>query len=264
MDDKSLIVYRPIGIFRCDKHHPAEAASQGHLDQSDEKGLIELYDGQNFEQAVRGLGTMTHLWVLFHFHQKENWKPLVQVPRGSQDKQGVFGTRSPHRPNPIGLSLVRIEEVDQRKIWVSEFDLLNETPILDLKPFHPEADMPTGDFRAGWMDHLNDDEYHIQTTPLFEKQATFLHSRGVRQLPTFCKQQLRFDPFNAKKKRVKKTSPTTSMIAYRTWRIHFSYEGQNIRLEFIQSGYSDADFKEPEDRWQDRQLHIEFIRAFGR
>lgn len=264
MDANSLIVYKPIGIFRCDKNSPAETASQGHLDQSDEKGLIELFEGQNFEQAVRGLGTMTHLWVLFHFHQKDGWKPLVQVPRGSQDKQGVFGTRSPHRPNSIGLSLVRIEEVDQRKIWVREFDILNETPILDLKPFHPEADRPSGDFRAGWMESLNEEEFLIQTTDLFDRQAMFLYAHGVKQLPSFCKQQLRFDPFNTKKKRVKATSPTTAVLAYRTWRVHFSHEGNEIRLEFIQSGYTDSDFAESEDRWQDRDAHLEYIKVFGR
>ena len=99
---------------------------------------------------------------------------------------------------------------------------------------------------------------------LFDKQATFLYAHGVKQLPAFCKQQLRFDPFNSKKKRVKTTSPTTAVLAYRTWRVHFSLEGSEIRLEFVQSGYSDADLTAAEDRWQDRETHLEYIKIFGR
>lgn len=259
----TALVLQPIGVFRSEKKRPYEAPSQGHLDQSGERGLIELNPGQNFEQAVRGLGRMSHVWVLFWFHQKENWKPLVTVPRGATEKQGVFSTRSPHRPNPIGMSLVEIDEVGERRIWVRNFDILDGTPILDLKPFHPDADVPK-DPRYGWLENLHQEEYAIATTPLFDREAQFLFARGVRMLVPFCNQQLRFDPFNSEKKRVKFESEDRGVLAYRTWRIHFMTTDRTIRLEFIRSGYTDADLEKKEDRWNDKEIHREFISAFGR
>lgn len=251
----------PIGIFRCSLKQPAEAASQGHLSQSEERGLIELGPGSNFEQALTGLFQMTHLWVLFWFHQKNAWKPMVQVPRGSDDKLGVFATRSPHRPNPLGLSLVRIDEIKDRRIWVREFDLLDETPILDLKPYHPEADVAHEPVQFGWMGNLSSNEYEIDESDLFQRQAAFLFESGVTALVPLCRQQLRFDPFNSEKKRVT-VSSHDGILAYRTWRIHFSHAGHRIRLERIRSGYTQNDMSSGEDRWQDKVLHSEFTARF--
>lgn len=258
------LVLNPIGYFSCEKRNPYEAASQGSLDLSGDRGLIELLPGHNFEQAVRGLGNMSHLWVFFWFHNNENWKPLVMVPRGSIEKQGVFSTRSPYRPNPIGLSLVKIDQVDQRKIWVRDFDLLDGTPILDLKPYHPEADVAVNP-KLGWMEKLGEQEYAVTTTDQFDRKAQFLHLRGIKQLVPFCGQQLRFDPFNQEKKRVSFTSENDGVLAYRTWRIHFYTKDLMIRLETIRSGYSDQDLSnKTDDKWKDKDIHREFIAAFGR
>jgi tRNA-Thr(GGU) m(6)t(6)A37 methyltransferase TsaA len=260
---KENLVLNPIGYFSCEKKFPYEAASQGTMDLSGDRGLIELEPGFNFEQAVRGLAHMSHLWVMFWFHNNENWKPLVMVPRGSTEKQGVFATRSPHRPNPVGLSLVKIDEIDQRKIWVRDFDLLDGTPILDLKPYHPEADVAINP-KLGWMEKLNEQEYAVSTTAQFDRKAQFLYTKGVKQLVPFCGQQLRFDPFNQEKKRVTFTSENDGIIAYRTWRIHFYTDKFLIRLETIRSGYTDTDLKAREDKWNDKEIHREFIALFGR
>ena len=253
----------PIGYFKCQKNQAFETSSQGHLDQSNEIGCIELNKGLNFEQALNGLQEMSHLWVFFWFHQKSNWKPMVQVPRGSLKKQGVFATRSPHRPNPIGLSLLEIVEIKGLKIFVKNFDLLNETPILDLKPFHPEADRPL-DPQLGWMENLNALEYSIALSPIFSKQFQFLQEQNITELLSFARQQLRFDPFNWKKKRVVLNENQTGTLAYRTWRIDFSWNDSQIQLEKIRSGYSDQDLQSSEDTWNDKKIHVEFKSLFGR
>ena len=253
----------PIGTFKCNKNSPAETSSQGPLDQSNEIGCIELLKGHNFEQALTGLSDMSHVWVTFWFHQKQNWKPMVQVPRGSLAKQGVFATRSPHRPNPIGLSLLEIVEIKNLKIFVRKFDLLNETPILDLKPFHPEADRAL-DPRLGWMENLQQDEYEIQPSEFFTQQFEFVSALGVTELLPFALQQLRFDPFNWKKKRVVLHESQTGTLAYRTWRIDFSWKEAHIRLDKIRSGYSEKDLSDAQDKWQDKKIHLEFKSFFGR
>ncbi len=117
----------------------AEAPRQSQRARGVE-GRIELEPGQGFEDALAGLEAWDYAWVLFVFHQNveqgRGWKPKVQPPR-AEAKVGVFATRSPHRPNPIGLSAVKIVGVEGLVVHVRELDLLDGTPVLDLKPYVP-------------------------------------------------------------------------------------------------------------------------------
>ena len=98
--------------------------------------------------ALRGVADFSHLWLIWEFSEavRENWSPTVRPPRlGGNERLGVFATRSPFRPNPIGLSCVRLEEVRQDKtlgpvLIVSGADLMDGTPIFDIKPYIPYAD----------------------------------------------------------------------------------------------------------------------------
>ncbi|QJQ96776.1 MULTISPECIES: tRNA (N6-threonylcarbamoyladenosine(37)-N6)-methyltransferase TrmO [Halomonadaceae] len=95
--------------------------------------------------AVRGLDAFSHLWLTFLFHRSpERWTPLVRPPRlGGNAKVGVFASRSTHRPNRLGLSLVELERVDCQSgvsLWLRGHDLLDGTPVLDIKPYLPWAE----------------------------------------------------------------------------------------------------------------------------
>lgn len=98
--------------------------------------------------ALRGLEDFSHIWLLWAFSQavRESWSPTVRPPRlGGNKRLGVFATRSPFRPNPIGLSCVRLERVELESpqgpvLWVSGADLMDNTPIFDVKPYLPYAD----------------------------------------------------------------------------------------------------------------------------
>lgn len=99
-------------------------------------------------EALRGIEGYSHLWVIWRFHQaeRENWSPTVRPPRlGGNERVGVFATRSPFRPNPIGLSVVKLVAVewDERLgtvLRVSGADMVDGTPVLDIKPYLPYAD----------------------------------------------------------------------------------------------------------------------------
>ena len=99
-------------------------------------------------EAFRGLEGFSHIWLLWKFSEsrKENWSATVKPPRlGGKKRMGVFATRSPFRPNDIGLSCVRLEKIEQDKelgpvLYVAGIDLLNGTPIYDLKPYIPYTD----------------------------------------------------------------------------------------------------------------------------
>lgn len=110
------------------------------------RAQLELLVPFNREEMVRGLEQFSHLWVHFIFHQSlsEGWKPTVRPPwLGGQKRVGVFATRSPHRPNHLGLSVVRLEKVITGKSIILELsgvDFLDKTPVVDIKPYVPYSD----------------------------------------------------------------------------------------------------------------------------
>lgn len=104
-------------------------------------------------EAWRDLAGFERIWLVFAFHRSEGWKAQVRPPRGG-GKRSVLATRSPHRPNAIGLSAVELVGVEERALRVRGLDLLDGTPILDIKPYVPYADA-FPDARAGWIDEID-------------------------------------------------------------------------------------------------------------
>ncbi len=118
---------------------------------------IELLPGRNFEQALKDLEGFEYIWVLSWLHLNKGWNPQVVPPRGPEVKRGLFATRAPHRPNPIGLSALRLTGIEGRTLRVRGIDLLDGTPVLDIKPYIPYSDaFPKA--KAGWLEGLKPDE----------------------------------------------------------------------------------------------------------
>lgn len=114
----------------------------------DLESMIVFEPEYRVAEALRGLEGFSHLWLMWVFHmaQRDAWSPTVRPPRlGGNTRMGVFATRSPFRPNPIGLSCVRLKEIRQteqfgRVLIVTGADMMDGTPILDVKPYLPYAD----------------------------------------------------------------------------------------------------------------------------
>lgn len=107
------------------------------------RGVLELLPPFDSGDAVAGLEQVSHLWLLFLFHQALESKPRLKVrpPRlGGNRMVGVFATRATHRPNGIGQSVVRLDKVEPGQLFISGIDLLDGTPVLDIKPYVPYAD----------------------------------------------------------------------------------------------------------------------------
>ena len=103
--------------------------------------------------ALRDLDGFDRIWVISYLHLNPNWGPLVRPPRGKK-KRGVLSTRSPHHPNPIGLSVVQLTHIEGLRLHVLGLDLIDGTPILDIKPYVPYCDA-FPDSTAGWVDELD-------------------------------------------------------------------------------------------------------------
>lgn len=113
----------------------------------DARGEVHFVEPYNNPDAVRGLEGFSHIWIIWGFHQieKDEWSPTVRPPRlGGNKRMGVFATRSPFRPNKIGMSCVELEQIEMTKdgpvLHVKGVDMLDKTPIYDIKPYVPIAD----------------------------------------------------------------------------------------------------------------------------
>ena len=133
------ITLNPIGFLQSELKKRYETPRQGVLAKGS-KAIIHLNPKNNFEQAVKDLDGFDRLWIIYQFHLNKNWKPLVTPPRHTRNKVGVFASRAPYRPNQIGLSCVKLDKVDGLKIYISESDILDDSPVLDIKPYLPYSD----------------------------------------------------------------------------------------------------------------------------
>lgn len=118
------------------------------------------------EQALQGLEKFSHLWLIFVFHQNKvaRYHAKVHPPRLGGESMGVFATRSPHRPNPIGLSLVELVRVEGDSLILAGADLVDGTPILDIKPYLPEVESKP-EARMGWLDKAEKKQITVEFLP---------------------------------------------------------------------------------------------------
>ena len=155
---------QPIGWVRSPYQRRFGTPQQASAVDSDRDALLELDAERIPEAAVRDLAGMERLWILSYLDRSGTWGALVQPPRGPRVRRSVFATRSPDRPNPIGLSAVELVRVEGLTLHVRGVDLLDGTPILDLKPYLPYADAFVNS-RAGWIDEIPREELQFAKRP---------------------------------------------------------------------------------------------------
>lgn len=134
--------FEPIGVMHSCFNEKFAIPRQPSLAPA-ARGVLELFPPYDQPEAVQGLEGASHIWLLFVFHAAASGPEHIRVrpPRlGGNHRIGVFASRSTHRPNPIGQSVVRLDSVEAGQLWVSAIDLLDGTPILDIKPYVPYAD----------------------------------------------------------------------------------------------------------------------------
>ncbi|KAJ8708731.1 hypothetical protein PYW08_010113 [Mythimna loreyi] len=147
--DQEALPYKPIGVIETAFHNKRGVPRQPTV-MANAKGTVVINNCvfNNPDHALIGLEEFSHIWILFHFHMTESTNSPAKVapPRLRGERRGVFSTRSPHRPCPIGLSLVKIESIEGNKIHFLGVDMVNGTPVLDVKPYIPQYDYPAPAF----------------------------------------------------------------------------------------------------------------------
>ncbi len=140
------IRYHPIGRIASPFKGSAGVPRQA-IGAPEVNATIEVFDV--FSAGLKDLDSFSHIVVVFHLHLVTN-PSLVAHPPWDGKKHGVFATRSPYRPNPIGLSIVRLDRIDGNRLHISGVDMIDGTPVLDIKPYVPELN-PAGEIRVGWL-----------------------------------------------------------------------------------------------------------------
>lgn len=257
----NTLTCKPIGYFQCRQTEKYMAPHQPEVGLIGE-GCVILSPGFNFEQALDSLIGFDRIWLIYWLNRNSNWKPKVMTPRGGS-KRGVFSTRSPHRPNPIGLSCVELLDIKGRKIYVGKNDLLDDTPILDIKPYLPYADaFPNSS--QGWIDNEADPiKYSIQWESLAQIQALFIEGKTDIDLINSVELRLSSNPHPFPAHRIKKIGCNAYELSFKIWRIFYSLQDQTIIIHGIGSGYDNETLQgKKKSAWDDVPLHLEFIMKF--
>jgi tRNA-Thr(GGU) m(6)t(6)A37 methyltransferase TsaA len=142
------IVFKPIGIihtpFGNDKK---KIPRQGRFGENND-GIAEVFP--EYAGGLKDLESFSHLYLLFHFHKSQNYDLLQITPR-NHNLRGVFAIRSPRRPNALGQTIVKILKIEQNKIFFTGADMIDGTPLIDIKPYVPEIDYYPGAVN-GWLE----------------------------------------------------------------------------------------------------------------
>ena len=151
------IAFTPIGWVSSPYQRRFGTPQQASAVDSDQDATLQLDPQLIPAESLRDLIGVERIWVLSYLHRSGTWGPTVRPPRGPRVRRGVFATRSPDRPNALGLSAVQLLRVEGTTLHVRGVDLLDGTPILDIKPYIPYADaFPSS--RAGWIDEIPREE----------------------------------------------------------------------------------------------------------
>jgi tRNA-Thr(GGU) m(6)t(6)A37 methyltransferase TsaA len=145
------VIFRPIGIIHSPFNSLADMPIQPTSDVSG-SGIVEIFP--EFVDGLKDLEGFSYIYLLYHFH-KVRQSNLVVTPFLDVEPRGIFATRAPNRPNPVGLSLVELVRIENNLIYVERVDVLNETPLLDIKPYVPEFEH-IHDVRIGWLEQVRD------------------------------------------------------------------------------------------------------------
>jgi tRNA (adenine37-N6)-methyltransferase len=161
------VVYRPIGLV-ASAHTDLDGMPLQPIADTSGESRIEVFEAHR--GCLDDLDGFSHLWVIAHLHETTGWDPAV--PTFLDDTtHGTFATRSPRRPNPVGLSLARILAVEELAVVVDGIDLLAGTPVLDLKPHVPLFDVPQEDVRSGWFDGRAERVFRRRSDDRFEPRS---------------------------------------------------------------------------------------------
>ena len=234
------LTLKPIGFIHTQKQVKFHARHQP-VESAPESNVLELLPDCRYEEALQDLAGFSRIWLVWWFHRNTEWRPKVLPPRGPSKRRGVFATRSPHRPNPLGLTPVQLIRVDGLMLILGACDLVDGTPVFDIKPYIPAYDIFPGE-TAGWLDEveaaLNEPpQYTVSYAPLAETQAEWLCANRQIDFRPRMNELLARDPSLHRSRRITRRSTGVFVIGCGAWRAVFTVEKKHVTVQGIEAGY---------------------------
>jgi len=141
------VVYRPIGVIRTPFKSPVGVPIQPSAGRG-VRGVVEVFP--EYVEGLKDLEGFSYIILIYHFHLVKRYSLRV-TPYMDSEARGVFATRAPARPNPIGISIVKLVKIEGNKLYIEDVDIVDGTPLLDIKPYVPEFDYRPN-ARIGWLE----------------------------------------------------------------------------------------------------------------
>jgi len=222
----------PIGIVHSAANVKFLARFQPNESKGDEN-VIEL--DAKYTQALADLDGFTRIWVIWWFSRGDpTWKSKVMPPHG-HTKRGLFATRTPNRPNRIAMTPVRLIRIEGNKLIIGDCDMLDGTPVIDIKPYIANYDSFPNESMGLVTDAHQSGDFEVSYTPLAEQQFTWLHNNGIHireQIEEILKQ----DPAVNRTRRIKPYNEGF-IIGCGAWRALFTFNNKQVIITRITPGY---------------------------
>ncbi|MCD6454814.1 MAG: tRNA (N6-threonylcarbamoyladenosine(37)-N6)-methyltransferase TrmO [Candidatus Aminicenantes bacterium] len=154
IDNSSLIEIKPIGIIKT----PYKRKAPYQPVQEEEEFYLEIFP--EYMDGLKELETFRYIYVIFYMDRAKGPKLIVEPPWAGGIKVGLFASRSPNRPNPIGISVVKVKKIAKNRVYISSMDALDGTPLIDIKPYIKHLDSKD-DANLGWVENIEDKEHLI-------------------------------------------------------------------------------------------------------
>ena len=158
------VIYKPIGTI----HSPFKDLEGMPIQPIGAKGIKgEIHLNEEYKEGLKDLEGFSHIILIYHLHLSNGYSLMVK-PFLDTTKRGIFATRAPKRPNPIGISVVCMDKIEGSKVHISNVDVVDGTPLLDIKPYIPNFDKCKGEeIRIGWFEDKHEDANHKKSDRRF-------------------------------------------------------------------------------------------------
>ncbi len=257
------LTLQPIGYLRTRQQVKFQAGHQP-VTAEEERNELELLPDCGYEHALQDLAGMERVWLVWWFHRNDNWRPLVLPPRGPSKRRGLFATRSPHRPNPLGLTAVELLEVKGRRLLLGPCDLVDGTPVFDIKPYVAAYDaFPAA--RAGWIDAMEAElqapsRYLVRLADAADAQARWLRETWGVDFTRRLFELLSRDPSPHRTRRIRKRNGAQWEIGCGAWRAVFEVSGDSVSVVALEAAYPMRFLLRPNhEEVPDRDAQLAFI-----
>ncbi len=258
-EGESSFTVRPIGFVRSARRAKFDAPNQPQP-EAEEVNLIELLPTPEIALGLSDLAGFDRIWVVSWFDRNLGWRPRVLPPRGPAKRRGVFATRAPHRPNPIGLTSTPLLGIEGTTLEVGPLDLLDGTPVLDIKPYlhtvdaHPESSL-------GWVAEVEAMErdapsYRVEVAPKAQDDLDWLQTEWDVDFMPRALQILTRDPQPHRTRRIVPMPDGRLRLACGPWRLFYRLDHDVVRVEEVGQGYSDEALQKADA--VDREAQIAF------